>query len=119
VTLSEEEDAKARERQRVILEVLSGRMTATEAAGTLRVSRKTYYEWQDRGLSAMHQALMDRPGGRPPKPVDPEKERLQQALAVQEKDRQVLEGRLRIQEAIRQTLEAMGPDGLSKKKGDG
>ncbi len=59
--MSEEEDAKARERQRVILEVLSGRMTATEAAGTLRVSRKTYYEWQDRGLSAMQKDL--------PKPV--------------------------------------------------
>ena len=38
-------------------------------------------------------------------PVDPEKERLKEDLETLEKERGVLEGRLRIQEAIRQTFE--------------
>jgi transposase len=103
--VKEEGDPKAQARRRAILEVLAGRMTVTQAALELGVSRKTYYEWQERALSAMEEALRDRPGGRPPKPVDPEKGQLRDALADAEKDRLVLESRLRIQEAVRQTFE--------------
>ena len=116
--MNEEEDPKTLERQRVILEHLSGRITATQAALELGVSRKTFYEWLERALSAMRSALRDRPGGRPSKPADPEKEHLQATVETLEKERLVLESRLRIQETMRQTfdrlLQGMPPP---KKKG--
>ena len=105
--MTEQQDPKAEERMRVILDHLAGKLTATQAALDLGVSRKTFYEWLERATEAMRSALMDRPGGRPLNPVDPEKERLQEELKSLEKDRLVLESRLRIQEAIRQTFEAM------------
>ena len=114
--MMEQEDPKTLLRQRVILEHLSGRITATQAAVELGVSRKTFYEWLERALSAMRLALKDRPGGRPAKPLDPEKEQLQEEMASMEKERLVLESRLRIQEAMRQTLDAMLPKASPPKK---
>jgi transposase len=114
--VNEQEDPKASQRQRVILEVLAGRMNVTEAALELGVSRKTYYEWQERALTAMRAALQDRAGGRPATPVDPEKEQLREAVENLERDRLVLESRLRIQEAIRQTFARMRPEAPPKKK---
>jgi hypothetical protein len=64
----------------------------------------------------MRTALQDRPGGRPAKPLDPEKERLREELENLEKDRRLLEGRLRIQEAIRQTLDRMDAEAPPPKK---
>ena len=40
------------------------------------MSRKTFYEWQERGLAGMLTALADQPAGRPGTPVDTEKEAL-------------------------------------------
>lgn len=114
--MTEEEDSKALQRQRVILDVLAGRMTATQAALELGVSRKTYYEWQERALAAMRAALRDRPGGRPPIPVDPQKDQLQATVETLEKERLVLEGRLRIQQAIRETLGELRETPSPKKK---
>ena len=114
--MTEERDSKAEERMRVILDHLAGRLTATQAALDLAVSRKTFYEWLDRVHEGIYQALKDRPGGRPPNPVDPEKERLLEDLETLEKERQVLEGRLRIQEAMRQTFEEMHEGALPRKK---
>lgn len=76
----EEEKKLARERAAVILMVRSGRLTATEGAERLGVSRKTYYEWEDRALTGMAQALENQAPGRPPLPVDPEKEELQREV---------------------------------------
>jgi transposase len=70
----------ARERAAVILEVRSGRLTATEGAERLGISRKTYYEWEDRALKAMAEALENQAPGRPPTPLDPEKEELQREV---------------------------------------
>ena len=114
--MTEQRDPKAEERMRVILDHLAGKLTATQAALDLGVSRKTFYEWLERATEAMRSALMDRPGGRPLNPVDPEKERLQEELKSLEKDRLVLESRLRIQEAIRQTFEDLQNKSSPKKK---
>ena len=73
----EKEKKLARERAAVILRVRSGHLTATEGAERLGVSRKTYYEWEDRALKAMALALENQAPGRPPVPVDAEKEELQ------------------------------------------
>jgi transposase len=76
----EEEKKLARERAAVILEVRSGKLTAMEGAERLGVSRKTYYGWEDRALKAMAEALENQVPGRPPIPVDPEKEELQREV---------------------------------------
>lgn len=55
----------ARARAEVILKVRAGVMTVTEAAALLGVSRKTYYEWEERGLGAMLRQLEDQAPGRP------------------------------------------------------
>jgi transposase len=72
---------KARERAQVILQVRTGKLTATEGARLLGVSRKTYYEWESRGLAAMMQELEDRETGRPAQEVDPKKEQQEAQIA--------------------------------------
>jgi transposase len=72
----ETEQELARKRTEVILQVRVGKMTAKEAAQALGVSRKTYYEWEERGLQGMMEALSNRPSGRPRTEKDPEKEAL-------------------------------------------
>jgi len=109
-----DQDPKAEVRLKVILEHLSGRLTATQAALDLGVSRKTFYEWLARAQEAMYQALMDRPGGRPANPVDPEKDELQQQLEVLEKEKLLLESRLRIQQVFQEALEDLGPSPKKK-----
>ena len=49
----------------LILKVRGGLMSASEAARLLRISRKTYYKWEQRGLEAMMEALCERSPGRP------------------------------------------------------
>ena len=72
----------ARKRAEVIFAVRSGQITAEEGACRLGVSRKTYYEWENRALEAMTGALEDRAPGRPGTPKDEEKERLQNEIAA-------------------------------------
>ncbi len=75
------EDAdKAKERLSVVVRVLSGQLSVTEAAAMLGISRKSYYEWQERALAGMQDALMDRRAGRKPTPVDAEKEQLKEQV---------------------------------------
>jgi transposase-like protein len=71
-----ENAAMAQQRLSVILRVLSGDLNVTQAAELLGISRKSYYQWQDRALRAMRDALDDRPTGRPQQPVDVEKQGL-------------------------------------------
>ena len=76
----EQEKKLARERASIILQVRSGALTATEGAERLGISRKTYYEWEDRALQAMARALENHPPGRPLVPLDAEKEALQREV---------------------------------------
>jgi transposase-like protein len=80
-------DDRARLRAKIIMQVCSGAMTAVEGARQLGVSRKTYYEWENRALRAMSEAMEDREAGRPQVvPEDPEKEALKRALAEAQKE---------------------------------
>jgi len=85
--MSDDNDLElARKRAEVIFAVRSGQITAEEGARRLGVSRKTYYEWENRALEAMTGALEDRAPGRPATPVDEEKERLQNEIAALQND---------------------------------
>src|SRR5512143_410805 len=96
----EEEKKLARERAAVILEVRSGKLTATEGAERLGVSRKTYYEWEDRALKAMAEALENQAPGRPPTPLDPEKEELQGKVKELEKKLYLAEKRIEVKDLL-------------------
>ena len=81
----EKEKKLARDRASIILQVRSGVLTVTEGAERLGVSRKTYYEWEDRALQAMALALENHYPGRPSVPLDAEKEALQSKVQDLEK----------------------------------
>jgi transposase len=78
--------AKARLRAEMILRVRTGEITPSEAAHRLGVSRKTYYEWEKKGLEGLMEALSDSKPGRPqsPKP-DLEKAKLERKVQELEK----------------------------------
>jgi transposase len=96
-----QQQALARQRAQLIMQVRSGVLSAQEAARQLGISRKTYYQWERRALAAMVEALGNRPPGRPPRPLDPEKEALQRQTQELEAKLAVLEQT----EQIRQRLE--------------
>jgi len=102
------QQALARQRAQLIMQVRSGVLSAQEAARRLGVSRKTYYKWEQRALAAMVEALGDREQGRPPRPIDPEKEALQRQTQELQAKLEVLEQTERIRQQIQQ---------LDKKKG--
>ena len=96
----EKEQKLARERALVILQVRSGALTAKEGAKLLGVSRKTYYEWEEKSLKAMALALENHPAGRPPVPVDPEKETLRERIQELEKKLDLAEKTIEVKELL-------------------
>ena len=90
----------ARERALVILQVRSGALTAKEGAKLLGVSRKTYYEWEERALKAMALALENRPAGRPPVLVDEEKEGLRDRVLELETKLDLAEKTIEVKELL-------------------
>lgn len=76
----------ARKRAAVIFAVQAGQITAEDGARQLGVSRKTYYEWENRALQAMTGALENGTPGRPETPRDEEKERLQEKITELENE---------------------------------
>lgn len=59
-----------------IIQVRAGLLTATAAADRLGISRKTYYQWESRALTAMLAALQPGQPGRPPAERNPETEKI-------------------------------------------
>ncbi len=98
--LSEQDKKLARERALVILQVRSGALTAKEGARLLGVSRKTYYEWEQKSLKAMSLALENRPSGRPPLILDPEKEALRERVRELEKKLDLAEKTIEVKELL-------------------
>ena len=98
--LVQEKKKLARQRAMVILRVRSGALTAKEGAKLLGVSRKTYYKWEEKSLKAMTLALENRPVGRPPPPIDEEKERLQGRIQELEKKLYLAEKTIEVKEML-------------------
>ena len=98
--LIEKNKKLARERALVILRVRSGALTAKEGAKLLGVSRKTYYEWEEKSLKAMTLALENRPAGRPPAPIDEEKETLRERIQELEKKLDQAEQAIEVKELL-------------------
>jgi transposase len=96
----EKEQKLARERALVILQVHGGTLTAKQGAQLLGVSRKTYYEWEEKSLKAMALALEKRPPGRPPALMDPEKEALRERIQELEKKLDLAEKTIEVKELL-------------------
>ena len=94
------QQALARQRAQLIMQVRSGSLSVQEAARELGISRKTYYKWERRALAAMVEALGNREQGRPPVPSDPEKEALRRQTRELQAKLQVLEQTARIRQAL-------------------
>lgn len=96
--------ALARQRAHLIMQVRSGMVTADAAARQLGVSRKTYYKWERRALTAMVAALGTRDQGRPPQPRDPETAALRRQLTELQAKLQVLEQTERLRQLLAQPV---------------
>jgi len=96
----EKQQELARQRALVILQVRSGVLTAKEGAECLGISRKTYYEWEERSLRAMALALENRSPGRPPVSADLEKEALREKVQELEKKLLLAEKTVEVKEIL-------------------
>jgi transposase len=114
----DKEQELARERALVILRVRSGAMTAKQGAQALGVSRKTYYQWEERALKAMALALENRVAGRPCVSTDEEKETLRQRIRELEKKLYLAEKTLEVKELLA-AYEEFRHEGAKKNRGIG
>jgi len=116
--MKDKEQELARERALVILRVRSGAMTAKQGAQALGVSRKTYYQWEERALKAMALALENRVAGRPCVSTDEEKETLRQRIRELEKKLDLAEKALEVKELLA-AYEEFRDRGAKKNRGIG
>jgi len=116
--MKDKEQELARERVLVILRVRSGAMTAKQGAQALGVSRKTYYQWEERALKAMALALENRVAGRPCVSTDEEKETLRQRIRELEKKLDLAEKALEVKELLT-AYEEFRDRGAKKNRGIG
>ena len=93
---------KARQRAELIFQVRSGQLTATAAAQLLGISRQQYYQWENRALEALLQALEDQPTGRPKGQTDPEKQALQCRVEQLEQQVQHYEQKEKLRQLLNQ-----------------
>jgi transposase len=114
----EKEKKLAQKRASIILQVRSGLLTATEGAQRLGVSRKTYYEWEERAFGAMAWALENRPAGRPLASVDEEKEELRQRVEELEKKLFLAEKTIEVKDLLLAYDEFQVRDAKKNDKGD-
>jgi len=107
----ERDKTLARERALVILQVRSGALTAKQGAKLLGISRKTYYEWEEKSLKAMVLALENHAAGRPSVPIDPEKEALREQIQELEKKLDLAEKTIEVKELLGTYEEFRGKGG--------
>ena len=112
----------SRKRALIIMQVRSGRITATEGARRLGISRKTYYEWEKRGLDGMMMALENQNAGRPVPSVDTEKETMSKRIQELQQKLLLTQQRSKVKDLFLEKVNNAWPflfkkrDGIKKKK---
>lgn len=114
--MNKAETLKQQKRAEVIIKVCAEKMSATEAAKELGVSRKTYYQWQNKALTGMMEALEDGRGGRPSQQEDPQVKQLRRDKEQLEIQNELLQMRLQIQKIMAEEM-PKGKPLLRKSKG--
>ncbi len=97
------------------MKVRCGLMNASQAAAQLGVSRKTYYKWEQRGLSALLTGLTDQSPGRPCQPVDSQKEALEKQLEQAHRDNVLLKHKMELKDVLTDLKQVPGKDRAKKK----
>jgi transposase len=92
--------AHVRKRAEVIMKVRCGLLTATQAAKELGVSRKTYYKWEKRGLSALLDGLAEKDSGRPSPPQDSHQQELQHQIEQLRRDNDLLTQKMALKDIL-------------------
>ena len=105
----------ARLRAEVIMKVRCGLLTAQQAAEHLGVSRKTYYKWEQRGLTALLGSLQDQSCGRPTQPVDLQKQSLEKQLAQVHRDNAILKHKMALKDVLTDVKLSPGLNRAEKK----
>jgi transposase len=90
----------ARLRAEMIMKVRCGLISARQAAERLGVSRKTYYKWEQRGLSAMLDGITEQSPGRPVKASDPYRQSLQRQLSEAKRQIELLNHKLALKDIL-------------------
>ena len=90
----------ARLRAEMIIKVRCGLISARQAAQRLGVSRKTYYKWEQRGLSAMLDGITDPSPGRPVKASDDHRQSLEKQLTEAKREIELLNHKLALKDVM-------------------
>jgi transposase len=90
----------ARLRAEMIMKVRCGLMTARQAAKQLGVSRKTFYKWEQRGLSALLEGVTDQHPGRPPDPSDTPCQILERQLLEAKREIELLNHKMALKDVL-------------------
>jgi transposase len=98
----------------LILQVQADQITATEAARQMGVSRKTYYQWEQRALQSLMDALQPGQPGRPRSAPSPQIQQLQQRIQTLEQQLETTEQVARLRELL---VKAKAPQPRAKKGG--
>ena len=98
------------------MKVRCGLLTASQAARQLGVSRKTYYKWEERGLSALLGSLEDQPAGRPAQPVDRHRQALEKQLVQAQRETALMRHKMALKDVLMELkLPETGSDRAKKK----
>jgi transposase len=84
----------------MIMKVRCGLMTAQQAADRLGVSRKTYYKWEQRGLSALLDGLAEKAPGRPGHRSDDRHQDLERQLSEAKRQIELLNHKLALKDVL-------------------
>jgi len=107
------EDRAVRLRAEMIMKVRCGLMTASQAADHLGVSRKTYYKYEQRGLTALLIGLADQRPGRPASPTDEHRKNLEKQLTEAHRQIDLLNRKMALKEVL---MDLKMPAGRSRSK---
>lgn len=106
----------ARLRAELIMKVRCGLLTARQAADRLGVSRKTFYKWEARGLSALLDSVTDQPPGRPAQPLDDQRHGLEKQLREANRQIELLNHKIALKDVLMDLkLPRTGSDRAKKK----
>lgn len=107
---------RARRRAEMIMKVRCGLLTARQAADRLGVSRKTFYKWEARGLSALLDSVADQPPGRPAQLPDEHRRWLEKQLADANRQIELLNHKMALKDVLMELeLPQTGSDRAKKK----
>ncbi len=103
-------------RAEMIMKVRCGLITAGQAAERLGVSRKTYYKWEQRGLSSLLDGVADQSPGRRAHPSDEKRQELERQLSEANTEIELLNHKMALKDVLMDLkLPTTGCDRAKKK----